>query len=81
MTQVNVRVRLTFPEHLIKEPIVARMVKQFDVTPNIRRASVEETFGWIVCEIGGESEAVDRATRWLSEVGVQVHHLGDVVES
>ena len=81
MAATNVRVKLTFPEQLIKEPIVARMVRQFDVTPNIRRANVEDTFGWIVCEISGEARAVDEAIRWLGEVGVQVHHLGDVVES
>jgi ABC-type methionine transport system ATPase subunit len=77
----NVRVRLTFPEHLIKQPIIARMVREFDVMPNIRRASVEETVGWIVCELGGDDEAVERAIVWLHDLGVQVDRLGDVVES
>ncbi len=81
MTATNVRVKLTFPEHLIKEPIVARMVRQFDVLPNIRRAKVEETVGWIVCEISGEPAAVEMAIQWLGEVGVDVNRLGDVVES
>ena len=77
----NVRVRLTFPEHLIKQPIIARMVREFDVMPNIRRASVEETVGWIVCELGGDDLAVERAIEWLHGLGVQVDRLGDVVES
>ncbi len=77
----NVRVRLTFPEHLIKQPIIARMVREFDVMPNIRRASVEETVGWIVCELGGDNLAVERAIEWLHGLGVQVDRLGDVVES
>ncbi len=77
----NVRVRLRFPEHLIKQPIIARMVREFDVMPNIRRASVEETVGWIVCELGGDDEAVERAIVWLHDLGVQVARLGDVVES
>ncbi len=77
----NVRVRLTFPEHLIKQPIIARMVREFDVMPNIRRASVDETVGWIVCELGGDDEAVERAIVWLHDLGVQVDRLGDVVES
>ena len=81
MSSTNVRVKLTFPERLIKEPIVARMVRQFDVMPNIRRAKVEENVGWIVCEISGEADAVEDAIRWLGEVGVDVHRLGDVVES
>jgi len=77
----HVRVKLTFPEHLIRQPIIARLVREFDVVPNIRRANVEETVGWIVCELGGEDEAVDRAIDWLKDLGVQVERLGDVVES
>ena len=77
----KVRVKLTFPENLIRQPIIARLVREFDVVPNIRRANVEETVGWIVCELGGEDEAVDRAIEWLKDLGVQVDRLGDVVES
>jgi ABC-type methionine transport system ATPase subunit len=76
-----VRVRLTFPEHLIKQPIIGRLAREFDVLPNIRRANVEESFGWIVCELGGADDAVERAITWLSELGVQVDRLSDVVES
>ncbi|MGH9177351.1 MAG: NIL domain-containing protein [Acidimicrobiales bacterium] len=74
------RVRLTFPEHLITEPVIARMVREHDVMPNIRRANVEETVGWIVCELAGERAAVEGAIQWLRDVGVEVDRLGDVVE-
>ena len=77
----NVRVRITFPEALIRQPIIGRMVQEFDVMPNIRRANVEETVGWVICELGGEDEAVERALEWLNDLGVQVDRLGDVVES
>ena len=76
----NARVKLTFPENLIKQPIIGRLVREFDVLPNIRRANVEDTVGWIVCELGGEERAVERAISWLSEMGIQVDRLGDVVE-
>ena len=77
----NVRVKLTFPENLIKQPIIGRLAREFDVLPNIRRASVEESVGWMICELGGEEEAVLRAITWLAELGIQVDRLGDVVES
>ncbi len=77
----SVRVKLTFPEHLIKQPIIGRLAREFDVLPNIRRANVEEHVGWIVCELTGSSEAVAGAVDWLREVGVQVDRLEDVVES
>jgi L-aspartate semialdehyde sulfurtransferase ferredoxin len=75
------RVKLTFPEHLIRQPIIARLVREFDVLPNIRRANVEEHTGWIICELGGDDDNVERAVDWLRDLGVQVDRLGDVVES
>jgi ABC-type methionine transport system ATPase subunit len=75
------RVKLTFPEHLVREPIIGRMVQEFDVMPNIRRASVEEHVGWMICEVTGDGAAVDRALAWLAGLGIQVDQLGDVVES
>ena len=76
----NARVKLTFPEHLVKQPVIARMVREFDVLPNIRRASVEEHMGWIVCELGGEADSVERAIGWLRDLGVQVDLVTDVLE-
>ena len=76
-----IRVRLTFPGELVREPIIARMVKELAVGPNIRRADVGETDGWIICELDGDGATIDRAVAWLRGEGVQVDLLGDVVES
>ncbi len=78
---IRVRVKLTFPEELVREPIIARMVKELDIVPNIRRADVGEHDGWIICELDGDAGTVDRAVEWLRNEGVQVDLLGDVVES
>ncbi|HLI15174.1 MAG TPA: NIL domain-containing protein [Acidimicrobiales bacterium] len=78
--RVAVRVRLVFPDRLVTEPIIARLAREHDVEPNIRRASVEEHSGWVVCELAGRAAAVEAATRWLAETGVEVELLGDVVE-
>lgn len=76
----SVRVKLTFPENLIKQPIIARLVREFEVMPNIRRANVEESFGWVVCELGGDDGEIDRALEWLEDLGVNVDRLHDVME-
>ena len=81
MTAATARVKLTFPEHLIKQPIIARLVREFDVMPNIRQAKIEETVGWVVCEFGGESASIEKAIDWLRDFGVEVDRLGDVLES
>jgi ABC-type methionine transport system ATPase subunit len=77
---IGVRVKLTFPEELVRVPLLARMVRRFDVEPNIRRANVEEHQGWIVCEVDGEPAKVEQALGWLRAEGVQVDLLGDVLE-
>jgi L-aspartate semialdehyde sulfurtransferase ferredoxin len=77
---IYARVKLTFPEHLIRQPVIARLCREFDVMPNIRRASVEEHYGWMVLELGGEDQVVDHAVEWLRDQGVEVDLLGDVVE-
>ena len=78
---IGVRVKLTFPEALVRQPVIGQLVKQFDVVPNIRRADVGEDSGWIICELDGDAAAVDRAVAWLQSTGVRVDLLGDVVES
>ena len=40
-----------------RRAVLATLVRQFDVEPNIRRADVEEHRGWIVCELDGEGQA------------------------
>jgi L-aspartate semialdehyde sulfurtransferase ferredoxin len=75
------RVKLTFPEELVRQPIIGRLVREFDVLPNIRRASVESHMGWMVCELSGEDTDVEAAVAWLVGLGVAVDRLSDVVES
>lgn len=77
----STRVRLTFPEQLIKQPVIARLAREFDIMPNIRLAKIEETVGWVVCELGGEEDSIERAIEWLRNLGVEVDRLGDVLES
>ncbi len=81
MAPVAVRLRLVFPEELVREPVLARLSRRFDVEPNIRRAAVDADSGWIVCELTGERAAIEQATAWLESTGVRVELLGDVVES
>ena len=79
MTQV--RVKLTFPESLVRVPVLAHLVRDFGIEPNIRRANVEEQQGWIVCELDGEAGAIEAGVDWLRAEGIGVDLLGDVLES
>jgi ABC-type methionine transport system ATPase subunit len=75
------RVKLTFPQHLIKEPVIFNMAKKYDVMPNIRRARVTETVGEMVLELEGTEENLERGIQSLMEQGVDVELVeGDIVE-
>jgi hypothetical protein len=71
---------LNFPEPQVGEPVIARLALDHGVIANIRRANVEDDTGWIVCELSGESEAIDSGVAWLAGRGIKVDWLGDPVE-
>ncbi len=75
------RVKLTFPQQLIKEPVIFSMAKKFDVMPNIRRARVTETVGEMVLELEGSEENLEKGIQSLRDQGVDVELVeGDIVE-
>ncbi len=75
------RVKFTFAEELIKEPIIWQLGRDFDLVTNIRRADVTEARGWVVLELEGEMEEIERGVKWVVERGVRVDPVaGDIVE-
>ncbi len=75
------RLHLTFPEHLVQEPIFYTLGRQFDIITNIRRANVEEKVGWVILEVEGAEDDLARGIAYVEERGVQVDRIdGDVVE-
>jgi ABC-type methionine transport system ATPase subunit len=77
----TLRVKFTFVEQLIKEPIIWKLAKEFDVITNIRRADVTDARGWVVLELEGDREEIDRSLDWVRERGVRVDPVyEDIVE-
>jgi len=75
------QVMFTFPEELIREPIIYNLGQQFKVVTNIRRADVSESKGWVVLELEGEEEEIERGIGWVVSKGVRVDPvIGDIVE-
>jgi ABC-type methionine transport system ATPase subunit len=66
------RIKLTFPQDLIKEPVIFTMAKKFDVMPNIRRAKVSESMGEVVLELEGTEARLEEGIAYLRERGVKV---------
>jgi ferredoxin len=81
MASISKRIVLHFPKRLTNEPIVYKLVKDFNLEFNILKASVtpgEE--GLLVMELTGEQRNYDKGVKYLSETGVKIQSLSqDVV--
>lgn len=75
------RVMFTFPEELVKEPIIYNLSQQFKVVTNIRRADISESKGWVVLELEGGEKEIEDGIAWMTSKGVRVDPaVGDIVE-
>lgn len=75
------RIKFTFPQELITLPIIFELGKQFQVVTNIRRADVTEDRGWVILEIDGDLEEIERGLQWVASQGVRIDPVqGDVIE-
>jgi hypothetical protein len=74
------RVKFTFPPDLVTQPVIYNMGKEFHVVTNIRRANVTRERGWVILEITGGDEEIERAIGWAKAQGVRVDPIeGDVI--
>jgi NIL domain len=74
-------VKSTFPPGLTKEPIIYKPGQQFRILTDIRRADVNGDKDWVVLELGGQEEDIERGIAWVTDKGVRVDPaVGDIVE-
>ena len=71
----------TFPQELIKEPIISHTLNaQFGVIPNIRAASITDTMALVAVEIEGDEDAIEASVDYLRERGVKVEEMNESEE-
>lgn len=65
--------KLHYPLDRISEPILTRLVTDFDIEPNLIRADVDASSGgWVVLRVTGEPETLASARAWISAQGITV---------
>jgi len=75
------RLKLIFGSALVKEPVIYQLGRKFEIVTNIRRADVSKDHGWVLLEVSGEPEELDRGVAYLESRGVTVEPAeGDLVE-
>ena len=69
------KVFLTFPQRLIKDPVLFELAKRFAIETNIRGASVTDEIALVALQIDGPQDQIAAAIAHLVSQGVQVENL------
>ncbi|HSV74550.1 MAG TPA: NIL domain-containing protein [Chthonomonadales bacterium] len=76
---VTRRVRLEYPIHRVREPILYHLIVDFGLIPNVYRARIDlNAGGFIELDISGAGDALDRALEWVERCGVRVTQSVDL---
>ena len=73
------RVKFIFQGNQVKDPIIYQLGHNFHIVTNIRRAVVQEDMGWVILELDGEKEEIERGLQWVSYTGGRADPLSGVV--
>lgn len=74
------RVKFTFKTELIQRPVIYELGKKFGIVTNVRRAEVGQEHGWVILELEGPLDEIDRGLAWVAKLGVDVTPLdGDIL--
>ena len=71
-----------YPPKLIKTPVVWQLSQKFNVTTNVRQASVTDEIGVVCLELEGQRAEIKSAIKWLERVGISVEPVEiNIIES
>ena len=75
------RVKFTFPQNHITDPVIYQIGHKFKIVTNIRRANVRDDIGWVVLELDGDDQEISDSLDWVISLGVRVDPVGgDIIE-
>jgi ferredoxin len=80
---ISKRIVLHFPHRLVDQPIVYKLVKDYDLQFNILKAYVTpQEEGLMVLELSGEEENFNKGIEYLESSGVRIQPLSqDVIRN
>ena len=73
MTSVDINI--SAGKDQVGEPWLWQLGKNFNVQVNVKKANVDEDFGWVQVELTGPVEDIQRATAWLMTTGMHIEAL------
>lgn len=68
---------LRFPGKIADQPVVVNLVKDFDLTFNILKATIyPRKDGFMVLELSGHKKNFQKGVRYLKSLGIKVENIG-----
>ncbi len=67
---------LTFPKTIINEPVIYNLGRKFKIVTNIKRANVTKDEGWVILELDGSQDEIEKGISWLKSLGIKVSPAG-----
>jgi ferredoxin len=75
------KIVLTFPKEKIDKPIVFKLIKEYDLSFNILKASITpDQEGHLVLELSGEGAEINNGIKYLKDQGVSVEPLSKEIK-
>lgn len=72
---------LRFPKTIVNEPIAVNLVKKYDLSFNILKATIyPRKEGLMVLELSGHRKNFQRGVRYLKSLGVKVENIGQDIK-
>jgi len=80
---VSKRIVLHFPHRLVDQPIIYKLVKEYDLHFNILKAFVTpQEEGLMVLELSGKRDNFDKGIEYLQSCGVRIQSLSqDIIRN
>jgi len=70
-----------FPSELVTDPVIYNLGMQFGLVTNICSANITRDNGWMIMELEGAEEDIERGIAWVTGKGVKVEPADDFAES
>ncbi|TET92289.1 MAG: 4Fe-4S dicluster domain-containing protein [Desulfobacteraceae bacterium] len=72
---------LRFPREIVNEPIVVNLVKKFDLSFNILKATIyPRKEGMVVMELSGNRKNYNSGVKYLRDTGVKVERISQDIK-
>jgi len=80
-TTVSRKVILHFPSRVVDQPVICNLIKNYDLSFNIMKASIiPDQEGFVVLELSGEQDKYDAGIHYLHSSGVKIEALSQNIQ-